>query len=186
MKKAIAFILITTMLLMTMGCGAKEETPQVDVKEAIEILDTVWATYAEDEMFAAVGGDYDNMVDGAPGVVNLSIPENVDSLLGLPQDTVTKVDDCASLIHMMNANTFTAGVYHVTDSADVETVVGDIKENLSNRQWMCGFPEKLVIVTVGDYVVSAFGNGEIIDTFKTKLMESYEATVISVEENLVG
>ena len=186
MKKILICIWVTSLLFISFGCGKKEESSQVDVKEAIEILNVVWETYGDEETFAAIGGDYETMVDGAPGVVNLSVPENVDALLGLPQDLISKVDDCASLMHMMNANTFTSAAYHVTEDSEVETMVKGIQENLSNRQWMCGFPEKLVIVTIGDYVVSAFGNGEIIDTFKTKILESYGPAKVAVEENLVG
>ena len=48
------------------------------------------------------------------------------------------------------------------------------------------FPEKLIVVTVnGDYVVSAFGNGQVIDAFKTAITSVYgDAAVVSVEENL--
>ena len=55
-----------------------------------------------------------------------------------------------------------------------------------NNQWMCGFPETLIIVTVGeDYVVSAFGNGQVIEAFKTAITTVYgDAAVVSVEENL--
>ena len=51
---------------------------------------------------------------------------------------------------------------------------------------MCGFPEKLIIVTVGDdYVVSAFGNGMVMDAFKTAITTVYgDAAAFSVEENL--
>ena len=49
---------------------------------------------------------------------------------------------------MMNANTFTAGAFHVASSSDVDSVVSDLKDNIMNRQWMCGFPDKLVILTL--------------------------------------
>jgi hypothetical protein len=55
-----------------------------------------------------------------------------------------------------------------------------------NNQWMCGFPEKMIIVTVGDeYVVSAFGNGMVIDAFETAITTVYgDAAVVSEKENL--
>ena len=37
----------------------------------------------------------------------------------------------------------------------------------------------------GEYIVSVFGNAEIIDNFKTKLMEVYgESAVVVAEENI--
>ena len=47
-------------------------------------------------------------------------------------------------------------------------------------------PEKLIIVTVGEnYVVSVFGNGQVIDAFKTAIITVYgDNAVVNVEENL--
>ena len=88
-------------------------------------------------------------------------------------------------MHMMNANTFTSGVYHVTNADDVSAVCDALKENIMNRQWMCGFPETLIIVTVDDnYVISAFGNGQIIETFKNKISGVYDNATVVYEESL--
>ena len=40
---------------------------------------------------------------------------------------------------------------------------------------MCGFPEKLVILTVGDYIISVFGAAELINTFTEKLTSEYSS-----------
>ncbi len=50
-----------------------------------------------------------------------------------------------------------------------------LKENILARQWLCGFPEKLVILTVGDYIVSVFGARELTDTFTAKLSAEYSS-----------
>ena len=89
-----------------------------------------------------------------------------------------------ALMHMMNANTFTCGAFHVTKSEDVTAVADSLKENILKRQWMCGFPDKLVVITVDDYVVSAFGNGELIDNFKAKLTAVYKSAVVAHEANI--
>ena len=92
---------------------------------------------------------------------------------GFPKAEVGKLDDAASLLHMLNQNTFTCGVYHVKNSADIEALAAKIKDNILARNWMCGFPEKLVIMAVGDYIVSVFGAAELISTFTAKLTDSY-------------
>ena len=97
-----------------------------------------------------------------------------------------KIDDAASMMHMMNANTFTAGAYHVTAASDVTEVTNAIKDKVMNNHWMCGFPETLIIVQVGDsYLVSAYGNGELIENFKTKLVNTYANAEVVVEESLM-
>lgn len=194
MKKKLAMLLLLGMAVCFAGCGNKNEVEDGNVEateeakapvaeSAVEILDKVWATYGDDEKFAAIGGDMSNPVDNAPGKFDHTVAENLDGSLAFPADSASLIDDCASLIHMMNANTFTGAAYHVTDAAQMKTLTTAIKDNVLNRQWMCGFPETLIIVQVGeDYVVTAFGNGEIVETFKTKLTAQYPEASILVEE----
>ncbi len=169
--------------------GTSTAAPQGDkenIEDALALLTAVWGSYGEDEKFAAAGGDYseENMVTDAPGRFGVSDPALLDQTLGLPEASASMIDGAASLMHMMNANTFTCGAYHVAKAEDVTAVADSLKENILKRQWMCGFPEKLIVITVDDYVVSAFGNGEIIETFKTKLMSVYESAVLAYEENI--
>lgn len=212
MKKKIALLLLTVMTVSLVGCGEKDNTngndnavndgqvvedsmeddttnndnENVEAKEgATGILQTIWSSYAEDEMFAAGGGDSHNMVMDEPGKFDVTNTEELNATLGFPTDYADKIDDAASLMHMMNANTFTGGVYHVADAENVNTVADALKENIMNRQWMCGFPETLIIVVIDDnYVLSAFGNGEIIETFKNKTTSAFENATVLYEESL--
>ena len=194
MKKRIVLLICGMMILSLFGCGKKEdvtETPApeaatVDVADATELLTNVWGTYTEAELFPIGGGDYENVVMDTPGKYDVSKAEEMDSVLGLPQSNAAMIDDAASMMHMMNANTFTCGAYHLTDASKQQAFADALKENIMNRQWMCGFPDTLLIASVGDeYVVSAFGNAEIMETFKTKLTAQYEAAEVMYEESLV-
>jgi len=192
MKRTIALVLCGLLMIGIIGCGKKEETPgdttstvTVAVTDATDLLTQVWNSYADADKFPAGGGDFDNIVMDAPGKYDVSKTEEMDSTLGFPQNCATMIDDAASVMHMMNANTFTGGVYHVTDTANQDTVVDALKDNIMNRQWMCGFPDTLIVAKVGgEYVVSAFGNAEIIETFKTNLETTFELTDVVVEESL--
>lgn len=152
---------------------------------AVGILQSIWSAYEEENKFAAGGGDSANMMMDEPGAFDVNNTEELDATLGFPTDYADKIDDAASLMHMMNANTFTGGVYHVTNADDVTVVADALKENIMNRQWICGFPETLIIVTVDDnYVISAFGNGQIIETFKNKISGVYDNATVVYEESL--
>ena len=183
MKKIVALMLAMTLALGLTACGgstnnktAKDET---EGKTAVDILNDVWAVYKEEEKFAIAGGDYENMVQDAPGTVNVTDGETLDALLGFPAASADRIDDGASMMHMMNQNTFTAGVYHVTNADDVKTVADALKENIMNRQWLCGFPEDLVIYSVGaNYVVAAFGADEVVDDFEDHLEEVYKSAKV--------
>lgn len=172
MKKILTLALAAVLALSMVACGGSEkpETEAPAFTSALEILETVWSAMPEDMQFAAMGGDAENMVDGAPGAFALTAPEMLDNMLGVPADSVASIDEAASLVHLMNANTFTAGAYHVADAANTADFVSAVQENIMGRQWMCGFPDTLIMVQFGDsYVVSAFGNAELIEAFKTQL-----------------
>lgn len=189
MKKIILFLLSAVMVFSLAACGGKEGggDADADIADALTLLTTVWDSYGEDEKFPAMGGDFSeqNMVDGAPGNYGLEDTSMLDSALGLPAASASMIDQAASLIHMMNANTFTCGAFHVTNADDLSAVADSLKENILARQWMCGFPEKLIVITAGDYVISAFGNGELIDTFKAKTLAAYESAKLVYEEPIV-
>ena len=186
MKKIVSLVLAALLVLSLAACGDKNNAGDGDKPakptSALNILETVWNTYGEDEKFAVAGGDFSeaNAREDAPGVFDLKDRALVDSKLGLPETAA--VDEAASLVHMMNANTFTAGAFHIANAPDVDAVVSDLKDNIMNRQWMCGFPDKLVILTMGDFVVSCFGAEELVDQFRDTLTTVYgEASVVCDE-----
>lgn len=179
MKKFLALMLALVMVLSLAACGAKNDAA-TDIPDSTTLLSNVFAQYAENEKFPVGGGAGEAMVMDAPGAMDMGDAETVDAMLGLPVGSAAMVDDAASALHMMNANTFTAGCFRVANSDDVETVVADLQSNIQARQWMCGIPEGLVIYTVGNYVVSAFGAQELLDTFASHLGGVYGEAVVEV------
>ena len=129
----------------------------------------------------------ENMTMDVPGKYDVTIEGGAEGLTTtycVPEDAIAKMDDFATGMHMMMSNNFTTVAAHVTSASDVESVVSGIKDATLNNQWMCGMPDTLIIVTIGDYVVSAFGNGEVIEYFKTAITTVYTDATVAVEENL--
>lgn len=203
MKKLTVLLLVMTFAVSGMACGMgnnedtqnkpeteinsqTEEKVSLQIKDANEILTKVWETYKEDEKFAAVGGHFESYTDGAPAKYDITKTEDMEASFCIPKESIAMVDDVASLQHGMNVNNFTAAAYHLKDSANMQKLVDDIKNMTMNNQWLCGFPERLVVITVGDeYVVTAFGNGEIVNNFKNKLLGLYDnVPALVVNEDL--
>ena len=185
MKKIIAFALAAVLLLSFASCakqnGEKDkDRPSESRKEqpqsALEILEKVWSKYSTSDKFPATGGSEKNMKEDMPGKFDVADAEALDFELGFPKAQASEIDDAASLMHMLNQNNFSCGVYHVKNSGSAEALAGKIKENIFGRQWLCGFPEKLVILTVGDYIVSVFGAADLTNTFIAKLSAEYSST----------
>jgi hypothetical protein len=148
------------------------------------LLDAIWNNYKEDDKFPAAGGDYDevNMVDGAPGNVGLADADSVEHLTGFPAASIGEIDAAASLFHMMNGNSFTCGAYRVKEGTDVDALAQSIRDAIQGRRWMCGFPDKIVIATVDNYIVSVFGLEDLVDNFRDTMLAVYPATSVVFDE----
>lgn len=184
MKKIVSLALAVLLVLSLAACGSKNSGTG-DVSDALTLLNTVWGTYSEEEKFPVTGGDYDHPVDDAPGAFDISNADNMDYMLGFPGPSVANLVDAASLMHMMNANTFTCGAFHVTSKDDVETVASDLRDAIQSKQWMCGFPDKLVIFTYDQYVVSLYGDEELVNTFRDKFTATYSDSTIAYDEAIL-
>lgn len=187
MKRLAALALAIAMALSFTACGNNKggqeagQVQQVEIADSAELLTKVWEAYPG-EVFPVMGGGYDNSVVDLPGTIDHTDAETMEALLGMPADGADYVHDAASMIHMMNANTFTAGAYRMNNGEDVQAFADLMKAALMSRQWMCGIPEKLVIATVGnDYVVTVVGAADLLDNFKTALDEVYGAAVLYEE-----
>ena len=182
MKKIIALILAMIMVLSFAACGTTTEEPaegateEVTVGSALEILETVWGQFGEDEKFFTMGGDYDNMVDNAPGAVTNA--DFINGVLLVPAET--EIIEAASLVHAMNLNSFTCGAFKVADAA---AFAETMHEAIASAQWMCGFPDKMIIATIGgEYVVAAFGVNDAMNPFEEKFAAAYPAAEIVYNE----
>lgn len=187
MKKLIAFALCLVMVMaMFAGCG-KEEAPAAEVEvpgSALEILENIWALYGENDKFPVMGGDVNNMVDGAPGAYDVSDTEMLSYQLLVPADQAANITDAASLIHGMMVNNFTCGVFRVGEAKN--EFADAIYDSVKNNQWMCGFPDSVLVCVIGgEYVLMAFGISDAMGPFEAKLLEAYPDARIVYNEAVV-
>lgn len=212
MKKIISLTLAFAMVLtLFAACGnttgetqATTQAPAVTTApteaailptSALEILETTWNAFTEDEQFPIYGGDIEThnammeqdetyVMPNAPGNYDMAYSENLPYILQISEDLLANVDEAATMVHMMLANNFTCGALHLTEGTDVDAFTATVHESLMNHRWMCGFPEKeLVAVVGGEYVVMAFGLADAMASFQNHLVEAYPDTQIAYNEN---
>lgn len=184
MKRTLSLILALVMALSLAACGKKDDGKNnADAPaDSLALLTKVWDSYTDDEKFPAAGGDYETSVDDAPGAFDPSNADNLNFLLTVPTEDASLIDDAASLMHMMNANTFTCGAFRLKDAADADAVCAAIHDGLNSKQWMCGFPDKMVIAKVSGCIVSVYGAEDLVNTFRDKLTAAYENAEIVYDE----
>ena len=214
MKKIVSLVLAGVMMLSLAACGngkpdetnAPETTvvpettiaPETTAPEAetqaptastgaVAVLENIWNLYGEDEKFAVIGGNMESPVDGAPGNYDMAYAENLTWNLLIPESEITNVAEAATMIHMMNANTFTSGVVHLAEGTDVAAFAQTMRDAIQNNQWMCGFPETLTIAVIdGEYVLIAFGVNDAMNPFMTHFAEAYAEAEVLFNEAIAG
>lgn len=189
MKKILSLILALSMVMTMAACGGKKTEatePAVEAPaSALEVLETVWGMYGNDEKFPVIGGDMGSPVSDGPGSYNLS-DENIGYTLLIPEEQLKNVTEAASMIHMMNANTFTCAVFRLADGVKAADFGNAMKDAVMNNQWMCGFPETLVIQNIADtYVLVAFGVNDAMTPFMNYLAAAYPQSVNLVKESII-
>ena len=179
MKKVIAFAMAMAMMLtLFAGCGKSEPVETVPAQQlpasALEILETVWADYTDDEKFSVIGGNIEANIMDAPGAVDMAYAGHLNYNLLVPEDKTANVEEAASMIHMMNANNFTCGVFKLAEGVKAADFGAAMKNAVLGNQWMCGFPDTLLIRNFGDtYVLVAFGINDAMTPFESHLTAVY-------------
>jgi len=196
MKRMFTFALALVMVLsMFAACGKKPAAPTETTTEAttapavtgpasaLELLEKVWERYGENERFPIMGGNVESNVFDAPGEYDMAYAENMTYNLLIPAEQITNVTAAASMIHAMNANTFTCGAFTLAEGVSVQDFAAAMQAAVQGNMWMCGFPERLVIAAVAEkYVVVAFGVDDAMTPFHTHLMEAYPEAQILFDE----
>lgn len=192
-KKRAVLFMAAVLLTVLSGCGKTQGgngtgqgSGESEYADSLEVLNTVVKVYGEDELFAMYGGDQANAVMDAPGKFDISKTDELDFTLGLPQEQFSSLEDAASMVHMMNANTFTGAVYRLKDGTDMDAFADAVKSNLLARQWVCGQPDTILIINVdGRYVITAFGVAEMIEIFKNHALETLTGAQVMVEAPVI-
>ena len=187
MKKISAFILVMLMLLTLSACAKdnkdteKETEPAEElavlegVEVPIDILNTVYENYTEEE----------KSYFQVPSEVDFE-DENMPSILLYDDTAKAMVESAAMYKHPMLTNNLCIASYRLTEGSDVKEFSDIMEEKMLNNQWMCGIPEKIIVVSLGeDYVVVGYGMGENIDTVVSALRANYETAEVLAEKPLV-
>lgn len=201
MKKIVSVMMALAMLLSLTACGgnAAQETVGVETPaSALEVLENTWAKFPEEEKFAIYGGSMEThnakmledefyLPASQPETYDMAYAEGLSYSLYIPAESVASVEEAATMTHMMNANTFSAGVIRLSADADVKALGDTMKDVLMNNMWICGTPEQLLIAVFGgNYMLISFGVNDAMNPFVTHFTEAYPAAQILYNEPITG
>ncbi|MBO5128946.1 MAG: hypothetical protein J6A88_09800 [Oscillospiraceae bacterium] len=192
MKKFISMALALVMVFGLTACtgAGTDETvaPTADAPaSALEVLENIWALYADSEKFPVMGGNPEGGVMDAPANWDLTYAEGLTSFLQLTADDIANIDEAATMIHMMNSNTFTGAVVHLKEGVSAADFAATARDAIVNGQWLCGSPEKMIAADLGgNYLLIALGVNDAMGTFEAKLAEAYPGVNVLYSEAITG
>ena len=180
----------TTEAPVTEPAKAADEVLNGALGKFCEILAPLFEVPAEDVKGAFAGGyfseDETTAKMGEAGKTPIDVEDaaaTFKSVSLITDDAFAKLDDAAVFHHMMNMNTLAVASMRVANAADVDAVANAMRESVGGNQvWMCGFPERYVVITVDTCIISAYGNTDMINAVKTAVTETYENAVVVCDE----
>ena len=201
MKRIISILLMLMLMISVVGCAQtpanddkkeegtkteqpKDEAPTQEGKSALDTLAAIWDNVKEEEKFPVFGGDENNFADNAPGKFDVTNAEGLESVAIFPEAHRDNVSEAATMVHGMIQNNFTAAAFKLKDAEKAPAYATDYQTAIGTRQWMCGFPEKFVVIQAGDVIVTAFGSTQAIDIFKKSALEALGNSQLLLEENI--
>lgn len=159
---------------------SSEEPEEPAYQSAVALYEAIWAAYGEDNKFACAGGDAEHSAE-APAQFALT-DENKETFVYLLHVTDELYDmledDVATLQHMMNTNTYSSAVAKLKDASQAADFAEAYKTAIQSQQWMCGFPDMVIVIQMGDYVVMAYGSVDNISHLLTACTSLQEDAVV--------
>ena len=178
MKKLTSMILTGLMCLgLFAGCGGNTAptTPSettggsTQYATALDLLTAIANGMTEE--FPAAGGDEAHDTEGAGAYDIGAYGESFQYQILVNQALMDMVKpQAATLMHMMNTNTFCSAVMELQDGKDAETFAKDYQTLVQSNHWMCGFPDTMLVLRQGSYLITAYGADDLIQDFKNSAL----------------
>ena len=201
MKKILALVLALTMVMAMAACtpatnndatnGTTEATTEATTAAstfatALDLLNGIWAQFPEEGKFPVMGGDAENPNFEGPGAVTLPGAEgNALWNLNISEERLPSIAEAATMIHAMNTNTFAGCALKLVEGADEAAVAKGILDDIQNTRWMCGFPERVVVVSTNGCLVVAFGHEGNITNLLTAI-QAVDANANVLHNEVIG
>lgn len=180
-KKILVTVIAMTMVFTLAACGGSDNAGSEEGKEftsAVDLLTEVYNGFDEDYQFPVAGGSSDAMNEEGPGAFTVGDGVELNQSMHFPMEYMGNIEEAATMFHLMNANTFAAGAYKI--DGDMKEIADAFVDEIDKTQWICGFPEVFVVVKAGDYMVSAFGDSDLIDEFVKQIESKVANTEVIV------
>ncbi len=159
MKKIIAVLISSLMLVSMVGCGtSKTESDPVLQEDVTTILDTIYERAELDDEFRQSLEHYQKV----------EITEEISSLYF--GETDVKFTQGVASAPMMSSVPYELVLFKVEEGTDIEALKTQIKENADPRKWICVEAEEVIVENIDDTVMFLMANSDVATPIKEAFM----------------
>ncbi len=119
-----------------------------------------------------------------PGAISPDDGEVLESQTLFPAASADKLDSAAVYFNMLNQNNGTFAAFEVKSEADIQTLADMMKTKVKNNAWICGFPERYLIMRTGDILLFSYGLDDSLTAWKETVTLAYPETEVLYDEKL--
>lgn len=119
-----------------------------------------------------------------PGAISPSDGETLEGMTLFPASSADQIGSAAVFFNMMNQNNGTFAAIELKDGADMQTFADMMRSRIRDNQWICGFPEHLVIMNVGDILIVSYGLESSQKAWRSAVAAVYENASVLYDEAL--
>ena len=119
-----------------------------------------------------------------PGAISPDDGEMLESQTLFPAASADKLDSAAVYFNMLNQNNGTFAAFEVKNEGEMQTLADMMKTKVKNNSWICGFPERYLIMRVGDIMLFSYGLEDSLTAWKNAVSSVYSEAEVLYDEKL--
>ena len=119
-----------------------------------------------------------------PGSISLDDSEYLESQTLFPAASLDRIGSAAVFFNTMNMNNGTFAAFEVKNAEDVQALADILKSKVKNNQWICGFPERFLIMRADNVLIFSYGLADSVNAFKSAVSSEYTNASVLYDEAL--
>ena len=153
--------------------------------DSAAFLQTLWADFEEMVPFEVFGGTGYSPVWGGPGDLDLRRREELKLWYLIPEPYLSELHSGASLVHLMNPSILTLTAVQLKQPEREKDFLRAWQIHLQDYVWPCDSPQRMLIATVDDQMVMAYGRSDVLEDLRRSLVKTFPQTKMQCYGSLI-
>lgn len=124
------------------------------------------------------------MPKNEPGMLSLDNFDEWETQTMLPADAVSQIQNAAIFYNLMNMNNGTFYAFKLKNESELPALADRMQSNIKSNYWICGFPERFLIMRADDVMICAYGLETAMNAWKSAVSSVYKNTEVLYDEAL--